>query len=94
MDHIQSLGKHASSLCRPQWGFVLETNPSLVKLKYCPLCTVPMKVKLLEEYNPSWVMYSYNFSKADTSKLLNGVQGLSTAKQGLANIKLHQGVRR
>jgi hypothetical protein len=94
MNYMQSLGKHPSSLCSAQWGFVLERNPSLAKLKSCPLCTAPTKDKLLEELNPSCFMYSYNFSKADTSKLLNGVQGLTTAKQGLANIKLPQGVKR
>jgi hypothetical protein len=94
MAHIQSVGKHASGLCGAQWAFVLETNPSLSRLKYCPLCTVPARVKGLEGFNPAWELSMYNHSKADIANLLSGVQGLTTAKQTLADLKLPQGIKR
>jgi hypothetical protein len=94
MDHIQSLGKQGSNLCSAQWAFVLETHPSLPKKKFCPLCTVPAKVKTLDGYNPAWDMFTYNFSTADTAKLLKGIQGLTTEKIALTGLKLPQGVKR
>jgi hypothetical protein len=86
IDHIQSLGRQGSALCSAYWAFLLEKHPSMSKLKYCPLCTVPAKVKEVENYNPGWDLYTFNFSKRDTAQLLGGVQGLTTAKHALTGL--------
>jgi hypothetical protein len=39
-------------------------------------------------------LFRHNHSKADIAKLLSGVQGLTTAKQTLADLKLPQGIKR
>jgi hypothetical protein len=93
-DHNHSLGRQGSTLCSAHWAFVLEKHPTMSKLKYCPLCTVPEKVKEVEAYHPGWDVYTFNFSKSDVAQLLGGVQGLTTAKHALAGLKLPHDVKR